>query len=110
MSFLFHMQRKYNDYYSVIQSINERVAPIIAKNEKTRERSDRDRDRSDRKKDSDKEKDKKTRDDDKTKEVKEQTIDTKKEAQPTTNDVKVEQKDGTVTAEPTKVEKTEETS
>lgn len=95
-------QRKYGDYYSVLQSINERVAPIIAKNEKSRDRSDRDRERSDRKKDSDKEKDKKPRDDDKTKDSKDSTVDVKKEA---LTEVTAPVKDETVTAEPTKVEK-----
>lgn len=52
----------------MLENINDRVAPIIAKNVKPRERSDRDRDRSERKKDSDKEKDKKPRDDEKAKE------------------------------------------
>lgn len=75
------MQRKHNDYYSVLTSINERVAPIIAKNEKSRDRSDRDRDRSERKKDSDKEKDKKPREDEKPKDTKEPVADPKKEAQ-----------------------------
>ena len=68
---IFLLQRKCNDYYSVLTSINERVAPIIAKNEKSRDRSDRDRDRSERKRDSDKEKDKKSREDEKPKDTKE---------------------------------------
>lgn len=86
------MQRKHNDYFSVISSIHERVAPIIAKNEKTRERSDRDRDRSDRKKDSDKEKDKKPREGEVSKESKDHLVEIKKEtaAAEVKDDLKVE--------------------
>lgn len=87
----------------MLTSINERVAPIIAKNEKSRERSDRDRERSDRKKDSDKDKDKKPRDDDKSKDSKETVTEiVKKEV---TAEVKEE---GKVEQEP--VVLTEETS
>lgn len=87
----FNPQRKYSDYFSVLTSINERVAPIIAKNDKSRERSDRDRERSDRKKDSDKEKDKKSREDDKSKDSKETVAESKKEAG-TATEVKEEPK------------------
>lgn len=74
-SFHFIPQRKYNDCYSVITSINERVAPVIAKNEKSR-RASRDRER---KKES--EKDKKPREDDKTKESKDVSVESKKDVQ-----------------------------
>lgn len=42
----YFLQRKYNECFSVISTIHDRVTPIIARNEKSR-----DRDKSDRKSD-----------------------------------------------------------
>lgn len=53
--FVIFFKRKYQDYFSVLQSINDRVAPIISKSrERERERKDRKDHDKDKKKDDEK--------------------------------------------------------